>query len=587
MIKDERTRDLYEDTGNYPKPEIISLPEQHDFHSLEDIGVTITTFSKFILKLTSFLTGFSKFRKQFPLHIEHYLKTVNIRGPALFAPVVSASLVLEDDKKKRNPVERATSLILGTLDLYNEIYDGKFSPDKIGNYFAEMGQYPNFFGTSVIIEDGKPRLFKSKHKNTVSIICNKRFYTIDLRTLDSNDSFNSLKYTIDEIVTDALKTENKNPSIGLLTAAADATQLQAFPKHIDDPANKLLVETMAHSLFTVCLDFESRPTDYSEVLRLTHLSDPSNRWYHSSLQLVVFANSKAGAICNFNCYLDGNTMIRGVSEIQKRALNYASGKKAETQKLLWRFLPNKINKPAVDQVLKDLQLIKIEAPVTFQINGYGRSFFKTYNLDPVLSFVIILQAALSHVLGFNPSIIQFLSAARYRYMDLLTANVSTPEVVNCAESLNNMEIKKEIFSEELENALRTQKLVMAKKRSSLPLDHMYAYYVHSLGSFKRHFVNYTVVAALWFLRAFGLHKRRAREVIISHPAIYDNIPVMGRPGVRLFYINHFSMHYQILENKIVMTYMPGKDWKINNKAFTDILLTKLIRFNELLSSNVK
>jgi hypothetical protein len=58
-----------------------------------------------------------------------------------------------------------------------------------------------------------------------------------------------------------------------------------------------------------------------------------------------------------------------------------------------------------------------------------------------------------------------------------------------------------------------------------------------------------------------------RDILISHPAIYQEIPLIGRPGIRLPYMRYFALHYQIWEDKTVITMMPGILWMIPNNEF--------------------
>jgi hypothetical protein len=59
-------------------------------------------------------------------------------------------------------------------------------------------------------------------------------------------------------------------------------------------------------------------------------------------------------------------------------------------------------------------------------------------------------------------------------------------------------------------------------------------------------------------------QRSRREILISHPEIYPEIPVVGRPGIRLPYVKYFGLHYQILPQRIVITLMPSVTWTIPN-----------------------
>ncbi len=59
--------------------------------------------------------------------------------------------------------------------------------------------------------------------------------------------------------------------------------------------------------------------------------------------------------------------------------------------------------------------------------------------------------------------------------------------------------------------------------------------------------------------------------MISHPIISSEVPILGRPGARLMYVNYFGLHYQIDDEITTMTFMPGVDWKIQNAQVVTLI----------------
>ena len=57
--------------------------------------------------------------------------------------------------------------------------------------------------------------------------------------------------------------------------------------------------------------------------------------------------------------------------------------------------------------------------------------------------------------------------------------------------------------------------------------------------------------------------------------------MLGRPGVRLPYVNYFGLHYRMLEKSIVLTMMPSVNWTIPNEEFISILENKLEDLKEI------
>jgi hypothetical protein len=51
----------------------------------------------------------------------------------------------------------------------------------------------------------------------------------------------------------------------------------------------------------------------------------------------------------------------------------------------------------------------------------------------------------------------------------------------------------------------------------------------------------------------------------SLPEIYSEVSSVGRPGVRLPYVSRFGLHYRMLEDRIIITLMPGVNWQVTNE----------------------
>ena len=70
---------------------------------------------------------------------------------------------------------------------------------------------------------------------------------------------------------------------------------------------------------------------------------------------------------------------------------------------------------------------------------------------------------------------------------------------------------------------------------------------------------------------WGAFEVTARDVLVSHPEIYPGVPIVGRPGIRLPYVNCFGLHYQMMADKTVITMMPGTRWSIPNEELIEVL----------------
>ena len=84
------------------------------------------------------------------------------------------------------------------------------------------------------------------------------------------------------------------------------------------------------------------------------------------------------------------------------------------------------------------------------------------------------------------------------------------------------------------------------------------------------------------LRLLRLRNPSPREILVSHPEIYPEIPMVGRPGVRLPYVKYFGLHYQIHDDKITITMMPGSRWHIPNDEFMAVIEQSLAEIRSVI-----
>jgi len=584
-VEAERSRDLYEVIPAYAPPPLVPLPAVGDLSAFEPFGLQPGRLTGGLVRAAMAVTGFTAFQRRLPETIETLLRTVNIRGPALYAPAVSATLAFADDARDLDPFQRAATLLLATRALRDDVFSGALPPDEYRGRPQEMGQYPNFFGTSVVLDGPEPRLFKTALTSQVTVIIGGRFHLLSLSGLQAGAEAAQLADAL-RALAEAAPPGGDSP--GLLTAASDLTQRRLFAQLRRRPTNAHALARLRHSLVTLCLDLDRTPASPAEAAFLAHSANPDNRWFHASLQLVVFGNSRAAAICNFSAYLDGNTMMRGGAEIQRRAA-------------AWRIDPPATNVPAPPTPTalawelepewrtaaeRDWQLLKDDQPATFESRDFGRALCDARGLDAVPAFVVALQHAVRRLTGRTPGITQFLAMSRYRCTDLVTARVTTPEVCRLVEALEAPASAEGAgrLSELLQEAIHSQEQACRRARRHLPLDDILTLFILTRRGLQRRWAVGVAALTAMALRATGKLKPIPREILISHPGCFAEVPVVGRPGARLPYVNDFGLHYQVWPDRTVYTLMPGLGWKIPNPQLAAELNASLARVAAVIAS---
>ncbi len=580
----ERTQDIYEQLPHYPKPPLAPLPDPDDLRSWADIGVVDSPLSRGIIRVASRLIGFHSFQRQLPDHLEGLLRRVNLRGAGLFALVNSASLAIKNDTRNPDALTRAATLILAARSFYRDLWRGKLKPDTYRDQILEMGQYPNLFSTCLTIDENGARLFKSSATSQIAVVVQGQYFLLEVGDIDSDPALETLVRALRQIVQLAKQeATDGNLSPGILTSVKHGTQLKIFRRFLQNPVNRESFSRMRHVFLTLCLDLEDQPQDEAEAAHLAHVGNLSNRWYHSSVQIVVFGNARASVICNFNTYIAGNPMMRFSAELYDRAAAVPLDGNRVRQEIP---KPEKLNWVVEENWLKlaerDVQWVAAPSPATFQMEAVGQDAFLAWNLKPVPVFVVALQMAMQRLINRKVRIYQYLTMSRYRCLDLAIAMVATPQVNAAVDYLLGQTVEKDRAIQLLNDAITSQQSAARQARQQLSMQKIFSLFLTTRKPLQKAYVMTIGAFVYLLLRLFGLYKPQQLELVLSHPSIFPQVPVVGRPGIRLPYVRYFGLHYQIWKDKIVTTIMPGLRWKITNEQLVAEIKQNLEKILNLL-----
>ena len=578
----ERTRDQFEDLPNCSRPPLIPVPDFDRMICAEISGVQYRQLPKWAIKAGWSMLGFKAFHKRLPAQLERLLQTPG-GGALVPGPVQAATLALQDESGQMDPFERAAALLLGARSLYRDLLAGSFEPDRHRNQILDMSQYFNLFSTSLILDGARCRLFKSSSTSCITVAHAGTFYALTVGDASLPLSMVQLKKALAEI---ASGTRREVPARadclpGMLTSAGIGLQWRVFQAFQQDETNSRSLAALRHGYLTLCLDLESHPASSAEAALFAHSRNGANRWFHASLQIVVFGNGRACVIANPGAALSGNVMVRAAGEIQRRAKQCCAsddpgGQAAAplaTQELKWN-----IDAQLIAQARGEIATLLHSEQPTFDIQGPWKQYFSARGLAPVNVFVVALQMALKRLTGRMPVIGQFLSMSRYRYLTFKTADVTTAEVAEFVHQVDGSRAGSGDPLAMLQQALDSQSRSCREVRREIDFHWAWGLFLMHISRGGARWRLAAMVHRLASLLCRSLQgSNRDREVLISHPAVDPDVALIGRPGVRYPFIKDLTLHYQIHPDRITVTVAPSATWNISSDALAAALTGSLER----------
>ena len=566
MTAPARSQSLFESFPHCPTPPHIPVQALDDPDAWRALGVRDVPLARALVRASFVATGYARFLATLPTRLDTLLDRAD--PIAAIGPTIAATMAVVDDPRQDDPFLRAATMLAASWEMHAAIRAGQFPPDRYRDQPLEMRQYLNLFGTSIVFEDGAFRMRKTADVSHILVLARGRSYIVDFDRESPARSASAIADALEAVWTMSGSDEADDPpgALGLMSAASPALQADVLGADLEDPANRRSYEALTNTFLTLCLDVDRTPQSYTEAIAVAHSGNTANRWFHASLQLVVFGNSKACVICDFNAGLGGNTMFRAAAEIHRRSLS-SSGPRAAAGPVTTRIDRVRWHSSAAsaERVRADLDRVLDDQPASFEVTGHGRAAFAANGLDPVPAFAIAVQLAVLRLTGRFARIRQFVTLTKYRAQNVALAPVSTPEMSDVVHALATPGAPAAALRPLLEAALESQRQEYRRARAGMSVARSLALFRSLQGRAAGRYVEIVLRRVFTLLRAMKLQERPPpTDIALSHPGLVPEVPVMGRPGIRLPYLKCFGLHYLIWEDRITLTVMPGVGWTIPN-----------------------
>jgi hypothetical protein len=582
LERDQRLFEDYPGCPRVPPPAIQQVTDGEIAGLLSRLGVVNTALSRRIIRSTLAVSGFERFLKRLP---DQFDALTSKGGPTSPPNSLSSAAVqsLADADGMREPLHRAACLLAAAWNLHSAIREGSFAPDRYRDRPLESRLYLNLFGTSVVCDGGTFRLFKTSNVSRIAVLARGRTFVVDFGCSSEGPSIEALERALTDIWESSSDEQGAATatSIGIVTCANSSTQLNAFRTLLREPRNRTSLDLLNHTFFTVCLDLDVYPDSDADVAAAAFTRKLANRWFGASLQLVVFGNAKAAVISSFAAIPSGAAMIRAGSELLRRSITLARSPRARddgspqatAQEIRWH--TDGLSLEAVEQ---EVQQLLDDQPATSDITGIQRASLETAGIGPTELFVTAVQLATSRLIGRCPTVEQFVATSTQCCGGVATAPVTTPEADAVLQLVDDPNADPSAVRAAFFKAAEAQRVACRNARARLQVLQVaqsHELFLESRGRFGRLYATAVYVTASLIVRAAGLRRKRSEapappgrptmtDIVVSHPGTILDVPVVGRPSVRVPYCALFGLHYQIFDDRIRVTLMRGTEWSTPN-----------------------
>ncbi|TFK69544.1 acyltransferase ChoActase/COT/CPT [Pluteus cervinus] len=325
---------------------------------------------------------------------------------------VSYFYVHLDDKFRRNPAQRAASLIKALLPFRAITESGRLEPEKVRGAPLCMASYKWLFHSSrypTIPSDTARKFDASKH-NHIAVIRKNKFFIVPLTHPVTGEELSAaeLEVQFERIIAQAGPTPSAVP-LGALTS--DNRDLWTHARNVllsasPNGLNAQNLEQIESSMIVVCLD-DTKPVTREDISWGCWVGDGRNRFYDKH-QLIVYDNGRSGFLGEHSC-LDGTPTLR-MNEFVLASLAHGkaelgpertvtTGHELPTPAELKFEINAEVEKLVKESEVRFDELVGKHDLEVLNYEGYGKDLIKKFKVSPDAWAQLVKQLAFHKMFG--------------------------------------------------------------------------------------------------------------------------------------------------------------------------------------------
>lgn len=362
-------------------------------------------------------------------------------------PYVSYFYSHRDDRRRRNPAQRAAAITSAVLEFKTQVDNRSLEPEYMRRLPISMESYQWMFNACRVPGEKVDYPIKYSHKdhNYIIVIRKNQFFKV-MHELDGQ-RLNAAE--LEKQFRRIYERAEKMPAVGALTTENRDVWASArsvlFSAH---PSNATALETIQASSFVVCLD-DAAPVTLEERAHQYWHGDGCNRWFDKPLQFIVNDNGTSGFVGEHSM-MDGTPTHRLNDHTNMLIFtNKLDLTDPNTRSDLPEPVPLKFNISAeVDQaidraVINHRSLIGQHELKVQAFQGYGKGLIKKFKCSPDAYVQMIIQLAYHKMYGVNRPTYESAATRRFQQGRTETCRSVSDESVTFCNAMADPEVSPE------------------------------------------------------------------------------------------------------------------------------------------------
>lgn len=372
-------------------------------------------------------------------------------------PYVSYFYSHRDDRRRRNPAQRAAAITRAVLEFKIQVDNRRLEPEYMRRLPISMESYQWMFNTCRIPGEKVDYPIKYSHKdhNYIIVIRKNQFFKVMHEVGGHRLNAAELEKQFRRIYDRA----EKSPAVGALTTENRDVWASARSKLLSaHPSNAATLETIQASSFVVCLD-DAAPVTLEERAHQYWHGDGCNRWFDKPLQFIVNDNGTSGFVGEHSM-MDGtpthrlNDHTNMLIFTNKLDLTDPSTRSDLPEPIALKFNIGAEMEQVIDRAVINHRSIIGQHELKVQaFQGYGKGLIKKFKCSPDAYVQMIIQLAYHKMYGVNRPTYESAATRRFQEGRTETCRSVSDESVAFCNAMADPEVSPERCVKALREAI--------------------------------------------------------------------------------------------------------------------------------------